>query len=66
MPYHIAPAVIINGTLYTLLAFSVMTWTLILFKIWQLTKNSYYNRRFDSAFWNASDLAKAKELPADI
>jgi biopolymer transport protein ExbB len=66
MPYHIAPAVIINGTLYTLLAFSVLTWTLILFKIWQLTKNSYYNRRFDSAFWNASDLTKAKELPADI
>lgn len=66
MFYHIAPAVIINGTLYTLLAFSVVTWTLILFKIWQLTKNSYYNRRFDSAFWNAPDLAKAKELPADI
>jgi len=29
MPHHIAPEVIINGTLYTLLAFSVATWTVI-------------------------------------
>ncbi|WP_333874356.1 MotA/TolQ/ExbB proton channel family protein [Methylobacter sp.] len=66
MPYHIAPAVIIDGTLYTLLAFSVATWTVILFKIWQFTKNSYYNRRFNEAFWGAASLEQAKALPADI
>ncbi|MGZ4955752.1 MAG: MotA/TolQ/ExbB proton channel family protein [Methylobacter sp.] len=66
MPYHIAPAVIIDGTLYTLLAFSVATWTVILFKIWQFTKNSYYNRRFNEAFWGAASLEQAKTLPADI
>ena len=35
MPYHIEPQLIIDGTLYTLLIFSVLTWTLILFKLWQ-------------------------------
>jgi biopolymer transport protein ExbB len=49
--------------LYTLLIFSVLTWTLILFKLWQFGKNSYYNRRFNKAFWDAPDLATAKTLP---
>jgi biopolymer transport protein ExbB len=63
MPYHIEPHLIIEGTLYTLLIFSVLTWTLILFKLWQFGKNSYYNRRFNKAFWDAPDLATAKTLP---
>ena len=65
MPNHISPEIIIDGTLYTLLAFSVATWTLILFKTWQFTKNSYYNRRFNQAFWDAPDLEQAKNLPAE-
>ena len=63
---HIAPQLIIDGTLYTLLIFSVLTWTLILFKLWQFSKNSYYNRRFSKAFWNAPDLASAKNLPKTV
>jgi biopolymer transport protein ExbB len=66
MPYHIAPKLIIDGTLYTLLAFSVLTWTLILFKIWQFGKNSYYNRRFNNTFWEVSDLTSAKILPISV
>ena len=65
MTNHISPEIIIDGTLYTLLAFSVATWTLILFKTWQFTKNSYYNRRFNQAFWDAPDLEQAKNLPAE-
>jgi len=67
MPDHIAMAeVIIDGTLYTLLAFSVATWTVIFFKIWQFTKNGFYNRAFNKAFWDASNLEQAKALPAEI
>ncbi|MEI6068637.1 MAG: MotA/TolQ/ExbB proton channel family protein [Methylococcaceae bacterium] len=66
MPYNIEPHLIIEGTFYTLLIFSVLTWTLILFKIWQFSKNSYYNRRFDRAFWDAPDLASAKKLPVIV
>jgi biopolymer transport protein ExbB len=63
MPHHIAPTVIVDGTLYTLLAFSIATWSLIVFKIWQFTRNGYQNRRFALAFWEASDLESAKALP---
>jgi biopolymer transport protein ExbB len=63
---HVAPTVIIDGTMYTLLIFSVTTWTLIFFKIWQLATDSYYNRRFNGAFWDAVDLEQAKALPAEI
>lgn len=66
MPYHIAPELIIDGTLYILLVFSVLTWSLILFKVWQFSKNGYYNRRFNSAFWDAPDLSSAKTLPKTL
>jgi biopolymer transport protein ExbB len=66
MPDHIAPQLIIDGTLYTLLVFSVLTWTMILFKLWQFSKNSYYNRRYKDAFWDATDLVGAKQLPETI
>lgn len=62
MSYNIAPALIVDGTLYTLLAFSVITWTLIFFKIWQFAKNSYDNQRFNKAFWDAADLADAETV----
>ncbi|MCX7091833.1 MAG: MotA/TolQ/ExbB proton channel family protein [Methylobacter sp.] len=66
MPYHLSPEIIIDGTLYTLVAFSVATWTLILFKTWQFIKNTQYNRRFNQAFWDAPDLEQAKNLPNEI
>lgn len=62
MPYHIPPALIIDGTLYTLLFFSIATWTIILFKLWQYGKNGFYNRRYGKAFWNAPNLAAAEQL----
>lgn len=65
MPTHIAPEIIIDGTLYTLLAFSVATWTVILYKTWQFANNSYRNRRFDKMFWEAADLAQAEAVPVD-
>ena len=66
MPYHIKPEIVIDGTLYVLVLFSVLTWTLVLFKIWQFGKNSYYNRRFNKAFWDAANLDEAKALPATV
>ena len=65
MPYHIEPKIIIDGTLYTLLVFSVVTWTAVFFKIWEFTKNSYQNRRFNQVFWDAADLEQAQSLHKD-
>ncbi|WKJ90447.1 MotA/TolQ/ExbB proton channel family protein [Methylomonas montana] len=65
MPYHIAPEAVIDATLYTLLVFSLITWTLIFFKIWQFAKNNYYNKQYNAAFWDATDLKAAAQLPAE-
>jgi biopolymer transport protein ExbB len=63
MLYHSSPEAVVDGTLYTLLAFSIITWTLIVFKSWQFSRNTYWNGRFDSAFWEAESLADAEALP---
>lgn len=56
---------VVDGTFYTLLVFSLITWSLILYKFWQFAKNNYCNRQFNGAFWDATDLAAAQQLPAD-
>ncbi len=66
MSIHIAPQLIIDATLYTLLVFSVTTWTLIFFKIWQFFNNIRCNERFENAFWNLADLKEMKALPPEL
>ena len=66
MPDHIAPQLIISGTLYTLLVFSIITWSLIFYKIWQFFNNSRSNERFENVFWNLSDIKKIKELSPEL
>lgn len=63
---HLAPELIIDGTLYTLLIFSVITWTLIFFKLWQFVYNRHCNERFESAFWRLPDLKQAQALPPEV
>lgn len=65
MPYQIAPEAVIDATLYVLLVFSLITWTLIFFKIWQFAKNRYHNKQFSTAFWDAPDLKAAEQLPVE-
>ena len=66
MPSIAAHDLVIDATLYTLLAFSLITWTLIFFKIWQFTKNKKYNKQYAAAFWEASDLKAAETLAVEI
>jgi biopolymer transport protein ExbB len=63
---HIDHNLIIDVVLYALLVFSILTWTVILFKIWQFSKNSFYNSRFNEAFWDAPDLSAARNLPETL
>jgi biopolymer transport protein ExbB len=66
MPIHIAPELIIDATLYTLLVFSVTTWTLIFFKSWQFFNNRRCNERFENAFWSLPDLKQVKTLSPEL
>ncbi|GAB6140028.1 MotA/TolQ/ExbB proton channel family protein [Methylosoma difficile] len=63
MPYQLAPEMIAASTLYILLSFSIITWTLILFKTWQFAANSLANKHFNQVFWDAPNLAEAEALP---
>ncbi|CAG0965039.1 Tol-Pal system protein TolQ [Myxococcaceae bacterium] len=55
-------AAIVDGTLWTLGAFSVATWGLILVKGIQHLRVSHFNRVYNKVFWRASDLQAASEL----
>ena len=66
MPEHISPQLIIDAKLYTLLVFSVLTWTLIFFKMWQFANNSRCNKRFEASFWSLSSLKQLKNLSPNL
>ena len=66
MSENISPQFIIDGTLFTLIFFSVITWTLILFKSWQFINNSRCNKCFENAFWSLANLNQFDSLDDDI
>jgi len=57
------PAVAV--TLWTLGAFSVATWALIVLKGVQLVRSGGANRRFGKQFWSAPNLQAAADLSSD-
>jgi len=65
MSSAISPNFIIDLTLYILLAFSVTTWTLIFYKIWQFFNNRRSNERFASSFWQLRNLKQINTLVLD-
>ncbi|MGY6277543.1 MotA/TolQ/ExbB proton channel family protein [Methylomonas sp. MgM2] len=64
MLFSTETAIVIDATLYLLLLFSLLTWVLILFKIWQFSHNHQANRQFNGEFWQASDFKSARQLIA--
>ncbi|AMK79255.1 MULTISPECIES: MotA/TolQ/ExbB proton channel family protein [Methylomonas] len=58
----IATNVIVDGTLNTLIAASVVTWGLILIKGVQHIRISYHNRRYNKEFWSAPNIQAAAHL----
>ena len=55
-------AVIVDGTLWVLIAFSVVTWALILIKGIQHLRLSHHNRIYGKKFWAAQDFQAASAL----
>jgi len=53
---------IVTWTLYALIAFSVVTWTVVLLKLWQNLRAGAANRGYTKAFWSAQSLAAASAL----
>lgn len=53
---------IVQYTLWLLIAFSVITWALILYKSWLVFSINHGNQAYASTFWGANDLATAANL----
>ena len=51
---------IVAATLWLLIAFSVVSWTLILMKVWLQWRLSRQNSAFTNTFWSARNLAEAE------
>ncbi|QAU33958.1 MotA/TolQ/ExbB proton channel family protein [Janthinobacterium sp. 17J80-10] len=56
---------IVEGTLWSLIAFSVATWTLIVVKAVQHFRLKQQNRRYLKLFWGAKDFQAAANLGAE-
>ncbi len=60
--HDLTSAFIVDSTLNVLIAFSVVTWALILIKGIQHLRISLHNRSYSKKFWGASDFQTAAEL----
>lgn len=57
-----AASPIVNATLWILVGFSVLAWSIIFFKAWEQWRVQQANRAYSRAFWNAPSLGAAAEL----
>jgi biopolymer transport protein ExbB len=57
-----ASSQIVNITLWVLIGFSVLAWSIIFMKAWEQWRLQRANRAYSRAFWNASSLGAAAEL----
>jgi biopolymer transport protein ExbB len=53
---------IINTTLWILVAFSIATWTILIYKAWQFWRLKSNNRAFRRHFWEAPNLTAAERV----
>jgi biopolymer transport protein ExbB len=60
--HEITSALIVDGTLWILIGFSVATWALILIKGIQHLRISHHNRIYSKKFWGAQDFQAAAAL----
>ena len=53
---------IVATTLLLLIAFSVATWSIIMFKLWKQMQDGKPKREFNAAFWSARDWNSAAQV----
>jgi biopolymer transport protein ExbB len=60
--FEFSHTLIINTTLWILIVFSIVTWTILVYKAWQFWRLKVHNRAFLAEFWDAPDLAAARRI----
>jgi len=57
---------IIGGTLVLLILFSIITWSIILIKLWQYWRDGRDSRAFNDAFWAAGEWQQAARISSEM
>ncbi len=55
-------SLVVNVTLWVLIGFSVISWALIFFKLWEQFVARRENKEYAHSFWSSPSLSSAKEL----
>lgn len=63
LQHGVSPVIV--GTIWLLIVFSVITWTIILVKAWQQWRMGRQNRQFHRLFWQAKGLQAATDAAKD-
>lgn len=61
---NLSTELIVEGTLWALLVFSLLTWTVILKKAWQLVLIARQDRQFTQRFWQCASMSDAERVTA--
>jgi biopolymer transport protein ExbB len=57
---------IINATLGLLILFSIITWSIVVIKLWQYWRDSKNNDAFSESFWAAGEWRRAASISAEL
>jgi len=57
---------IINATLGLLILFSIVTWSIIVIKLWQYRRDAKDNRIFNESFWGAGEWQAAARISEEM
>ena len=63
--FSMSSSVIVDAALWLLIVFSIVTWTIIVIKIWKLWQTGLSNKEYNQAFWRAEDLSSTANIQID-
>lgn len=63
--FSMSSSVIVDAALWLLIVFSIVTWTIIVIKIWKLWQTGLSNKEYNQAFWQAADLSSTANIQID-
>lgn len=63
--FSMSSSVIVDAALWLLIVFSIVTWTIIVIKIWKLWQTGLSNKEYNQAFWQAADLNSTTNIQID-
>lgn len=64
--FSVSSSPIVNGTLFVLMIFSIVTWSIVLIKLYQQWRDGRDNKAFFAVFWAAKEWQQAANVSAQM